>query len=217
MAIDGNCKSLPTHVDVHGPEVPVPGSAGTGHTGFRPSAVRIAAVSIAVLVSFALPSHADGSAPLAVLGQDRGAVPAEAVIGELLARFLPDPEDDIRIPDPRPVDSVRVLRQTGYPFFSSLIPDAAKSGLKEIDMPLANPVCVVGPDAISQRWLAANRIRLMEMGAGCVLVAARGPVDLERVRRAARPLMVQAVPFDDLAARHGIRTVPVLLVGRGNK
>ena len=213
MTSDANLTNLPTHVDVHGPEVPVPGSAGTGQSAFKPPTVRIAATAIAILACCTLQTHADRSVPLAVLGHDRGAVPAEAAIGELLARFLPDPEFS-SVPDRRAVDPVRVLRRTGYPVVSGLIPDAGKSGLKEIDVPLQGPVCVVGPDAISQRWLAANRIRLMEMGAGCVLVAARGPADLERVRRTARPLLVQLASFDDLAARHGIRTVPVLLVGR---
>lgn len=171
-------------------------------------------VAMSLFLSAIQSAHSDGG--LAVLGHDRGAVPARSVIGELLDRFEPDPEEVF--PDPpsgQPIDPARAVPQSGYPVFSSLGSSIGSAGVKEIDVPLASPVCVIGPDAISLRWLSRNRIRLAEMSASCILVRARDALEAERVRAAARPIPVRAVPFDELARIHGIRTVPVLLVGKG--
>lgn len=167
-------------------------------------------------LAFCIPvAHADGEG-LAVLGHGRGAVPAQAVIGELLDRFGPDPEEGFPDrPSRQPIDPATAVHQSGYPVFSSLSSSAGSAGVKEIDLPVSSPVCVIGPDAVSLRWLASNRYRLKQMGASCILVQARDAREVERVRGAAGPLPVRAVPFDELAWIHGIRTVPVLLVRKG--
>lgn len=171
-------------------------------------------VAMSLLLSAIQSAHADGG--LAVLGHDRAAVPAQAVIGELLDRLRPDPEEVF--PDPPsglPTDPATAVPQSGYPVVSGLSSGGGQGGVKEIDLPLPSPVCVIGPDAASLRWLSRNRSQLKKMGASCILVRARDAREAERVRAAARPLPVRAVPFDELARLHGIRTVPVLLVGKG--
>ena len=171
-------------------------------------------VAMSLFLSAIQSAHADGG--LAVLGHDRGAVPARSVIGELLERFGPDPEEVL--PDPpsrQTIDPARAVPQSGYPVVSSLSSSVGLVGVKEIDLPLSSPVCVIGPDAASLRWLSRNRSKLIKVGASCILVRARDAREAERVRAAARPIPVRAVPFDELARIHGIRTVPVLLVGKG--
>ncbi len=167
-------------------------------------------------LAFCIPvAHAGGDG-LTVLGHDRGAVPTRAVIGELLDRFEPDPEEvSSAAPSRQGIDPAAAVRQSGYPVVSDLGSSGGSARVKMVDVPLPAPVCVVGPDAASLRWLSRNRSRLTEMGASCILVQARDAREVERVRGAAGPLPVRAVPFDDLARIHGIRTVPVLLVGKG--
>ena len=172
-------------------------------------------LSVAAMSIGASPVRADSSPPLMVLGHDHGAVPAETVIGELLARFRPDLEDTVHLRDRKPVDLSRAIRQSGLPVVTNLVPDAGRAGVKELDVPLTHPVCVIGPDPVSLRWLSRNRKSLAQMGARCILVSARDPGQVGQVRKAARPIMVQVAPFDGLAAMYGIRTIPMLLVGKG--
>lgn len=172
----------------------------------------LAVLSLVFLPFPALQTHGDSSG-LTVLGHDRGAVPAESIIGDLLGRFRLDPDSPLPSPIREEPDPVRELRHVGYPVVSDLRPSVASAGVKRIPVPLPLPVCLIGPDAASLRWIAAHRSRLVEMRAQCILVAARDAEEVERVRKAAHPLMVQSVPAGAIARMHGIRTVPALLVG----
>lgn len=155
-----------------------------------------------------LAGAANVPAEMQVLGRDAGAAPVHAVIGELLDRFAPPAGEAPR----QSGGSSGIRENSGLPLATSLVPSARDAGLHRINVPLNRPVCVIGSDRLSRTWLKQNRIRLADMGAACVLVQVRGPAELAEIRRIAHPLTVQAVPFDDLARRIGIRNIPVLLV-----
>ena len=73
---------------------------------------------------------------------------------------------------------------------------------------------MIGNDPVSREWLGRNRTQLEKLGASCVLVRAHSADEADALRRLARPVPVHPLPFDELARRYGIRTVPVLLLGR---
>ena len=157
------------------------------------------------LLTGAMHAHAE----LEVLGRDAGAAPATALVGELLSRFA-QPLDNA----PRQTWTIPDIREdAAFPIASDLKPSVRETGVLKVDVPLVRPICVIGNDRISRNWLSRNRARLIEMGAACMLVQVRDRPELEDIRRSARPLTVQAAPFDDLARRLGVRNIPILLVG----
>lgn len=171
---------------------------------------------VPVLVSAALafgtvPASAWDPGELVVLGHDRGARPAESLIGELLGRF-----ENER--GPAPVISTSqgrgLLEGAGLPSDSRLVPSAASASIRHIDIPLTAPLCVISTDRVSRRWLIANRRQLARLGASCVLVKTSGQESVDSLRQLAGPVPVLPVPFDELARAYGIRTVPVLLIGQ---
>ena len=178
------------------------------------AAERLFIVSVLVSTALALGAvlaSAGGPDKLVVLGHDRGARPAESFIGELLGRF----EDE---QNPAPVSSTSqsrgLLEGAGLPSESRLVSSSTSADIRRIDIPLTSPLCVIGPDRESRRWLIANRRQLVRLGAGCVLVQASGKDTVDSLRRLADPVPVLSVPFDDLTRAYGIRTVPVLLFGK---
>ena len=165
----------------------------------------------AALAFGAVPASAGGPDKLVVLGQDRGARPAESLIDELLGRF-----ENAQAPmTARSTNQGQeLLEGAGLPSASQLVPSSASAGIRHIDIPLTSPVCVIGPDRESRSWLIANHRQLVRLGADCVLVQASGKGAVDSLRRLADPIHVLSVPFDDLARAYGIRTVPVLLIGK---
>ncbi len=179
------------------------------------AAERLIIVSVLVSAALALgavPASAGGPDKLVVLGHDREAWPAESFIGELLGRF----EDEQNPAPGRSTSQGRgLLEGAGLPSSSRLVPSSATAGIHLIDIPLTSPLCVIGPDRESRTWLIANRRQLARLGAGCVLVQSSGKETVDSLRRLADPVSVLSVPFDGLARAYGIRTVPVLLIGKG--
>ena len=170
------------------------------------------AAPFAFLAFFIQYAQAEGTDELVVLGHDPGARPAAPLIGEFLGR-LSEPEDET-VPPPGEAED-NLAAGGGLPRTSSLVPSAGSASVVYLDVPLTSPLCVIGPDPVSQRWLVRNRDRLVRMGAFCVLVKTTGHSQVEKLRKLARPVPVYPLPFDRLAAIHKIRTVPVLLAGKG--
>nr|WP_242464618.1 integrating conjugative element protein [Halorhodospira abdelmalekii] len=82
---------------------------------------------------------------------------------------------------------------------------------------LPRPLCLIGRDERSLRWLAQHRDALLEVGAVCLLVEAQERTDLERVRDLADGVWVQVGPGDGLAEHFGVRRYPVVLTPEGPK
>ncbi len=172
----------------------------------------IFSVYVSTALAFgAVTATAGGLGEFVVLGHDRGARQAESIIGELLGRF----EDQQNPAAVRSTSQGRGLLQgAGLPSGSRLVPSSTSAGIRRIETPLTSPLCVIGPDRESRRWLIANHRQLVRIDACCVLVQASGKETVDSLRRLADPVPVFSVPFDDLARAYGIRTVPVLLLGK---
>ncbi len=143
-----------------------------------------------------------------VLGREAGAVPVGQAIGALLERYAE--QEPAAAPEVRTAGPARP--GIALPLRSVLSPQA---GLRSIRLQtgLTTPLCVIGSDELSRSWLQANRQRLAELGARCVLVEARSERDIGTMVRAAHPVPVAALPFDDIAQLHDIPGYPVLLTG----
>lgn len=181
----------------------------------RPPAPCLAAL-LALGLAAAPAAGADGPGGLAVLGHGPGARPAGELVGELLWRFAGAAGGEVppAVPGEDPPDD-GLLAGGALPRSSTLVPSTGPAGVRRIGLPLESPLCVIGPDPISRRWLARHRARLATLGARCVLVRTTGRAEVDALRRLAHPVPVHPLPFDRLAAVHGIATVPVLLVGTG--
>ncbi len=141
-----------------------------------------------------------------VVGQESGAVPIQQAIGDLLDRFS-EQEEYSKEPTPRAVPVPDAL-----PLTSTLSPQPGARTIR-LSLALTAPICVIGSETLSRSWIEANRARLHELGARCVLVQAQTKRDFETMTRLAAPVPVSMLPFDDLAELHGITTYPVLIVG----
>lgn len=167
----------------------------------------------ALVLSITAPAaHSDGA--LTVLGRDSAARPVDSLVDDLLSRFSEPAGVAGSVPQHSGQGGGSLIDGGGLPVSSALVPAAGSDTIRRIDTPMAFPICVVGPDPVSRGWLTKNRDRLHQLGAVCVLVETRGQAELDSLRKIARPVPVHPLPFDDVAARYGIRTVPVLLVGR---
>ncbi|MBK5944854.1 hypothetical protein CCR79_13330 [Halorhodospira halophila] len=82
---------------------------------------------------------------------------------------------------------------------------------------LPRPLCLIGRDEGSLRWLAQHREDLRAAGAVCVLVEAKDRADLEHVRDLADGIWVQVGPGDGFAEHFGVDRYPVILTPEGPK
>ncbi|WP_245754079.1 PFL_4695 family integrating conjugative element protein [Aquisalimonas asiatica] len=91
-------------------------------------------------------------------------------------------------------------------------PSADAEGMLER---LPQPLCLVGADARSLRWLERHRSSLRSAGALCLLVQAERVTDLDRVLDAAGEVPVQVSPGGELARRFGLQRYPVVISAEG--
>jgi len=168
------------------------------------SGLRIGLTAVWLAVS--LPAMGE----LTVMGSDPGARPAPALLAGLLQRFSAAGEDA------PPAAGSAAPQDPGFAGIASkLAPSARHDGTFRINAMLPNPVCVIGSDPISQRWLQRNRERLVAMGARCVLVEVANQRELEKLQKRAQPVPIVAVPFDGVARAIGLQHIPALLTGAG--
>ena len=146
-----------------------------------------------------------------VVGQESGAAPIQQVIGDLLDRFSEHSEQEEYSKEPTPPPRT-VPAPDALPLTSTLSPQPGTRTIR-LSLALTAPVCVIGSETLSRSWIEANRARLHEFGARCVLVQAQTKRDVETMTRLAAPVPVSVLPFDDLAELHGITAYPVLIVG----
>jgi len=80
---------------------------------------------------------------------------------------------------------------------------------------LTTPFFLVGADALSRKWLADNRERLIEIGAVGMLVAAKSLADLKAIADLTEGLPITPASGTDLARVLGIHHYPVLITAHG--
>ena len=80
-----------------------------------------------------------------------------------------------------------------------------------ISRPYSAPLFLIGCDPRSARWLAANRTRLVRLGALGMVVEVPDEAALERITELAAGLSLLPASASDLAASLGITHYPVLI------
>ena len=164
---------------------------------------------------------------LAVIHDSGQTRPLEPLLGPLLSSD-PQPGEPSRVGGPASRDPV-LGRMPGEGIPGMLLP-VRSPGLQpgvltdtwlkpEVQARLAQgnppPFFLVGSDALSLRWLAANAKTLREIGALGLLVQADTQEDVRRVAAAARGLSITPGSGSDLARVLGIRHYPVLITKDG--
>lgn len=76
---------------------------------------------------------------------------------------------------------------------------------------VARPFFIVGFDQQSAQWLAANHVHLKNINALGFVTNVNSPAQLEKLRRYAGDLTLNAIPVDDIAGRFQITRYPVLV------
>lgn len=84
-----------------------------------------------------------------------------------------------------------------------------------ISRPYSAPLFLIGCDPLSARWLAANRTRLVRLGAVGMIVEVPDEAALERITELAAGLSLLPASATDLAASLGITHYPVLITQDG--
>ncbi len=84
-----------------------------------------------------------------------------------------------------------------------------------ISRPYSAPLFLIGCDPLSARWLAANRTRLVRLGAVGMVVEVPDEAALERITELAAGLSLLPASATDLAASLGITHYPVLITQDG--
>lgn len=77
--------------------------------------------------------------------------------------------------------------------------------------PVTRPFFIVGFDKQSAQWLAANHAHLKEINALGFVTNVNSPAQLEKLRRYAGDLTLNAIPVDDIADRFQLTRYPVLV------
>ena len=80
---------------------------------------------------------------------------------------------------------------------------------------LSQPFFLLGTDPLSQRWLAQNRARLLELHAMGLVVEAAGAADYARLQALAGALPLAPVVGTDIAQALGVDHYPVLVTAAG--
>jgi integrating conjugative element protein (TIGR03765 family) len=77
------------------------------------------------------------------------------------------------------------------------------------------PLCVIGDDPTSQRWLAARLKWLHKNAASCVVVSAASVASFVALRDAAQGLEMAPALADGVAKQTGLRTYPFVITVTG--
>jgi integrating conjugative element protein (TIGR03765 family) len=80
----------------------------------------------------------------------------------------------------------------------------------DFKFPVARPLCVLGSDSYSKRWLMLNAEILVRSGALCYVIEAQTPAAVDAVRRLA-PKVPMAGIADAVFVAAGLRGYPALI------
>lgn len=163
----------------------------------RPSTFVLTAILVVLVTA------APAMAELTVIHEAPGTRPLSDFLG-------PSSQAQIQRPLPKPpkawdLGTLLPIRSPG------LTPGPV--ALRKHQLPLAQPVFLMGADPLSKDWLVQNRARLETIGAIGLLVEAESPADLEDIAELAGVLPIVPAPATDLAAVLKLRHYPVCITG----
>ena len=101
-----------------------------------------------------------------------------------------------------------------FPLTSKLVPQA-NVAQHQPNGYVGWPLCVIGSDAASERWIKNQSRALHSKGVVCLLVAAQSQATLTRLRTMAGQLPIVALNADEPLLRAGVTGYPALIYPRG--
>jgi integrating conjugative element protein (TIGR03765 family) len=123
----------------------------------------------------------------------------EHVLGPTRAR---DVEAPVELPEKTVPDR--------FPMRTTLTLKGANPPKIQLRFGFARPICVVGTDAHSAQWLAANLAVLTAGGALCYVVGAESESSVSKVQAIAPKLSITAIP-DGVFIAAGLRGYPAII------
>ena len=103
-------------------------------------------------------------------------------------------------PTPYPIKTSLVLSQDG-----SIVVRGQYQG---------PPVCIVGADDVSVRWLQINKPTLIDLNANCIVIQALNDHEVLSIRKKASPVAIAAVPLNGPLSELGVTKYPVLILSK---
>ncbi len=105
--------------------------------------------------------------------------------------------------------------------FSALFPIITPSlspgdvALSRMPLAITSPICIVGDDARSMRWLRARSTRLLKVDAVCFAVNVKNERRWRVLLEAAAGVPLSPVPGDTFATQFGLTHYPVVITTQG--
>lgn len=115
------------------------------------------------------------------------------------------------------VDNVSAMAKIlQYPF-KPRFANPGKHISKDFQNPIKHtpPIVLIGTDSFSLRWLQKNKVRLSEIGAKIIVIAANSPDDFKRIASEYRGEVMPMTDSDVLLSQFNIRAYPVLITQDG--
>ncbi len=109
-------------------------------------------------------------------------------------------------------DALNSLVRPEFPVRTSLR-YSDTSTTREVGVYLKVPLCIVGTNEGSLRWMEQNKDLLTQHEAVCAIADADNESALLTMQKLAAPVPVVVIPLEEIAARHGIDQYPVLVTG----
>ena len=149
--------------------------------------------------------------PLTVAGEwvRLGTVGPVHDISELLATAMGRTHQQETISQIKPFTSER------YPILSEGITPGRIQSTAQRFSHLKQPLCVVGPDDASRRWIVTHRKRLVETKSVCVLTNIENSTQHHQLSQLLLGIPHYAAPVSDLFASLAIAHYPVLISRKG--
>lgn len=126
----------------------------------------------------------------------------------------PRPQPELATPT-KPLSPIQLPVRTPEMQAGRLIRTLISEQLADRLRRLPRPLFVIGSDRYSQRWLAGNRSRLLQLGAVGMLVDVETRAQLKRLRELGRGLVIVPAPGSELAKVLGITRYPLLITADG--
>ncbi len=108
------------------------------------------------------------------------------------------------------LQNINISKQNRFPIETKEM-SVGKVNVKNIKYNIPKPICIIGYDDISKKWLIQNTKVLIEINALCFVVNIKNLKQLSELQGLAQGINMQAVIGSDFAKYLNIKHYPVLI------
>ena len=168
-----------------------------------------------VLCCFMVLLPSISGAKLIELGRENGLMSIDGAFPGIASRMKTAIAEGYRQPNkaPRSINQRPRPLPTPYPIETDLT--LSQNGSIVVrDQYQGPPVCIVGADNVSVRWLDINKPTLIELNANCIVIQARNDHEVLSIRKKASPIAIAAVSLNGPLSELGVTEYPVLILSK---